>query len=60
MSHPGTHSEIAHETASTRTRHLVLVTGVPGSGKTLVGLSAVHNPALQDLAVERAGGVGVR
>ena len=34
----------------------MLVTGVPGSGKTLVGLSAVHNPALDDLAVERAGG----
>ena len=31
-------------------------TGVPGSGKTLVGLSAVHNPALDDLAVARAGG----
>ena len=34
----------------------MLVTGVPGSGKTLVGLSAVHNPALDDLAVDRAGG----
>lgn len=49
-------ARIAHEAASTRSRHLVLVTGVPGSGKTLVGLSAVHNPALDDLAVERAGG----
>ena len=49
-------SRIAHEAARTHTRHLVLVTGVPGSGKTLVGLSAVHNPALDDLAVERAGG----
>ncbi len=47
---------IAHEAARTHTRHLVLVAGVPGSGKTLVGLSAVHNPALEDLAVERAGG----
>ena len=35
-------SRIAHEAASTKTRHLVLVTGVPGSGKTLVGLRAVH------------------
>ena len=34
---------IAHEAARTRTRHLVLVAGVPGSGKTLVGLSAVHS-----------------
>ena len=47
---------IAHEAAHTRTRHLVLVAGVPGSGKTLVGLSAVHNPGLDDLKVERAGG----
>lgn len=29
---------------------------MPGSGKTLVGLSAVHNPALDNLAVGRAGG----
>ncbi len=49
-------SAIAHEAARTRTRHLVLVAGVPGSGKTLVGLSAVHNPSLDDLRVERAGG----
>ena len=49
-------SDIAHEAARTRTRHLVLVAGVPGSGKTLVGLSAVHNPSLDDLRVERAGG----
>ena len=49
-------ARIAHEAARTRTRHLVLVTGVPGSGKTLVGLSAVHNPALNDLAVRRASG----
>ena len=47
---------IAHEAARTHTRHLVLVAGVPGSGKTLVGLSAVHNPALDDLRVDRAGG----
>ena len=49
-------ARIAHEAARSRTRHLVLVTGVPGSGKTLVGLSAVHNPELNDLAEERAGG----
>jgi hypothetical protein len=49
-------ARIAHEAARTRSRHLVLVTGVPGSGKTLVGLSAVHNPALDDLAIDRAGG----
>ena len=49
-------SRIAHEAAATRTRHLILVTGVPGSGKTLVGLRAVHWTGLDDLAVERAGG----
>ncbi len=49
-------SAIAHHAACTCTRHLVLVAGVPGSGKTLVGLSAVHNPNLDDLTVERAGG----
>ncbi len=49
-------ARIAHEAARTHSRHLVLVTGVPGSGKTLVGLSAVPNPALDDLAVDRAGG----
>ena len=42
--------------ARTHTRHLVLVAGVPGSGKTLVGLSAAHNPSLDDLRAERAGG----
>jgi hypothetical protein len=49
-------SRIAHEAARTKSRHLVLVTGVPGSGKTLVGLRAVHSPKLADIAVERAGG----
>ncbi len=34
---------IAADAARTRTRHLVLVTGVPGSGKTLVGLRLVHS-----------------
>ena len=49
-------SEIAHEAAKTRTRHLLLVSGVPGSGKTLVGLRAVHAGYLDDLAVPRANG----
>lgn len=48
-------SAICHEAARTRTRHLVLVTGVPGAGKTLVGLRLVHAPFLTDLAVERRG-----
>jgi len=48
-------SSIAHEAASKRTRHLVLLTGVPGSGKTLAGLQFVHSEALEDLRVERPG-----
>jgi hypothetical protein len=47
---------IVHQAARTRTRHLVLLTGVPGAGKTLVGLRTVHARYLDDLAVARAGG----
>lgn len=46
--------EIAHEAAATETRRLVLVTGVPGSGKTLVGLRVAHERSLDDLAVARS------
>ena len=49
-------TEIAHRAAATSTRHLVLLTGVPGAGKTLVGLQLVHAGFLDDLAVPRAGG----
>jgi len=49
--------QIAEEAAATRTRRLLLVTGVPGSGKTLVGLRLVHDPALDGLAVPRADGL---
>src|SRR5262245_33366906 len=44
---------IIHEAAATQTRRLVLVTGVPGAGKSLVGLRIVHAHFLDDLAVER-------
>jgi hypothetical protein len=47
---------IAHEAARTKTRRLVLLTGVPGAGKTLVGLRVVHAKYLDDLAVSRADG----
>jgi len=47
-------SAIVHEAARTRTRHLVLLTGVPGAGKTLVGLRLVHAHFIDDLAVARA------
>ena len=49
-------SDIVHQAAETKSRHLVLITGVPGAGKTLVGLQAVHAHYLDDLAVPRPGG----
>ncbi|BCS31261.1 hypothetical protein TBR22_A04610 [Luteitalea sp. TBR-22] len=49
-------SEIIHHAAATGTRHLVLLTGVPGAGKTLVGLQTAHARFLDDLAVSRGGG----
>jgi hypothetical protein len=49
-------TEVAHEAAQTRTRHLVLLSGLPGTGKTLVGLQLAHARFLDDLAVTRSGG----
>jgi hypothetical protein len=49
-------SAIIHHAARSKSRHLVLVTGVPGAGKTLVGLRAVHAHFLDDLAVARGDG----
>lgn len=49
-------TSIAHEAAATCTRHLVVLTGVPGSGKTLVGLQLAHAHWLDALAVRRTGG----
>lgn len=46
-------SSIAHQAAKDGTRHLVLLSGVPGSGKTLVGLQLVHARWLDDLAEPR-------
>jgi hypothetical protein len=46
-------ADIIHLAARTKTRHLVLLTGVPGAGKTLVGLQTVHAKFLDDLAVDR-------
>lgn len=46
-------SDIAHSAAKTKSRHLVLISGVPGAGKTLVGMRAVHAKYLDDLAVQR-------
>jgi len=49
-------SEVAHQAAKSRARHLILLTGVPGAGKTLVGLQLVHSGWLDDLAIARASG----
>ena len=43
------------EAARTKTRRLVLLTGVPGAGKTLVGLQTVHAHWLDELSVARGG-----
>lgn len=45
--------QIALEAARTKTRHLVLVAGVPGSGKTLVGLQVAHAKYLDQIAIAR-------
>ncbi|MCL0030950.1 DUF2075 domain-containing protein [Dehalococcoidia bacterium] len=46
-------TEITKEAAQTQSRHLILVTGIPGSGKTLAGMRAVHSPILDELSVNR-------
>lgn len=49
-------SEIAKEAAKEKNRRLVLLSGLPGSGKTLVGLQLVHAHFLDELSVERRSG----
>lgn len=51
-----TASGLIHQTAKARKRTLILVAGVPGSGKTLVGLQLAHAKFLDDLAVDRGTG----
>jgi hypothetical protein len=48
-------SDVAHEAAHTSSRHLVLLSGLPGTGKTLVGLQLAHARFLDDLTVARGG-----
>ncbi len=47
--------QIVSDTRARRGRSLVLLTGVPGSGKTLVGLQLVHSRALSAPAVFLTG-----
>jgi hypothetical protein len=49
-------TEIACDAARSKSRHLVLLSGVPGAGKTLVGLQLAHAGWLDALAVPRQGG----
>ena len=49
-------TKIVREAAKSKTRHLILLSGVPGAGKTLVGLQIVHAGWLDELAVEREHG----
>jgi hypothetical protein len=49
-------SAIARSAAETGTRRLVLLSGLPGTGKTLVGLQLAHARFLDDLAVARVDG----
>jgi hypothetical protein len=45
--------DLCVEAARTKSRKLVLLTGVPGAGKTLVGLQTVHAHWLDELSVAR-------
>jgi hypothetical protein len=53
--------ELAADARAERSRKLVILTGVPGSGKTLVGLQLVHADALDELVPlgRRAGAPGI-
>lgn len=49
-------SDIARRAAASKSRHLVLLTGLPGTGKTLVGLQLAHARFLDEIAVARSDG----
>ncbi|MDC1287388.1 DUF2075 domain-containing protein [Gammaproteobacteria bacterium] len=49
-------SEIIHKTARSKRRSLILISGVPGAGKTLVGLQLAHAKYLDDLSTARPDG----
>lgn len=48
--------DLVRSAAANRRRKLVLLSGVPGAGKTLVGLRLVHSHVIDDLAVSRTNG----
>lgn len=49
-------SEIIQHTARTERRGLILICGIPGAGKTLVGLQLAHAQYLDSLALSRESG----
>lgn len=49
-------TDIVHRTAKAKRRALILICGVPGAGKTLVGLQLAHAKFLDDLSVVRENG----
>jgi hypothetical protein len=48
-------TSLAQEAHARNERHLVLITGVPGAGKTLLGLQLVHSSHLVDTGHQRLG-----
>jgi len=49
-------SSIIHNTAKKKRRALILISGVPGAGKTLVGLQLAHAKYLDELSIRRESG----
>ena len=49
-------SSIIHETAKNKRRALILISGVPGAGKTLVGLQLAHAKYLDELSIAKESG----
>ena len=49
-------TKIIHDAAKNGERRLVLVSGAPGAGKTLIGIKVAHERYLDDLALPRSDG----
>jgi hypothetical protein len=49
-------TEIIRDAAARRDRRLILLTGAPGAGKTLVGIKVAHEQFLDNLALPRSSG----
>ncbi len=48
-------TSVVRDAKDTGSKAICFVTGVPGSGKTLVGLNAVHHPEIRDTAAFLSG-----